>query len=73
MPADPCPICRRIVDPPTEESRKTSPFCSERCRQVDLMRWMNQRYAIASPVTDPDLLEELADQAEQAANEPPEE
>ena len=37
------------------------------------MRWMNQRYAIASPVTDPDLLEELADQAEQAANEPPEE
>ena len=40
----PCPECRR---PSTRESY---PFCSERCRNVDLSRWLNGTYAI--PVTE---------------------
>ena len=35
-----CPICGK---PATEASR---PFCSERCRQVDLNRWLSNSYAI---------------------------
>ena len=35
-----CPICRRLA---TEEF---SPFCSQRCADVDLGRWLNERYAI---------------------------
>lgn len=36
----PCPICGK---PATEASR---PFCSERCRDVDLNRWLSGSYAI---------------------------
>ncbi len=36
----PCPVCGR---PSRRESR---PFCSERCRQVDLGRWLSGGYAI---------------------------
>jgi endogenous inhibitor of DNA gyrase (YacG/DUF329 family) len=36
----PCPICGK---PATEASK---PFCSERCRDVDLNRWLSDSYAI---------------------------
>ncbi|MGK7867259.1 DNA gyrase inhibitor YacG [Falsiroseomonas sp. E2-1-a20] len=39
-----CPICRRAVTDPA------SRFCSERCAQVDLGRWLRGDYAI--PVED---------------------
>jgi endogenous inhibitor of DNA gyrase (YacG/DUF329 family) len=53
MPADPpipaapgtagakkCPICGK---PATEASK---PFCSERCRDVDLNRWLSGSYVV---------------------------
>jgi endogenous inhibitor of DNA gyrase (YacG/DUF329 family) len=39
-----CPICGRERDP------KYRPFCSRRCAEVDLGRWLTGRYAI--PVED---------------------
>jgi uncharacterized protein len=36
----PCPICGK---PAAEASR---PFCSERCRDVDLNHWLSGSYAI---------------------------
>ncbi|MDP4005595.1 DNA gyrase inhibitor YacG [Methylobacterium sp. NEAU K] len=39
-----CPICRR---PSTAEFR---PFCSQRCADVDLGRWLNERYAIPEDI-----------------------
>ncbi len=36
----PCPICGK---PALEASR---PFCSERCRDVNLNRWLSNSYAI---------------------------
>jgi endogenous inhibitor of DNA gyrase (YacG/DUF329 family) len=38
--AKPCPICGK----PSGEAAK--PFCSERCRDVDLNRWLSGSYAI---------------------------
>jgi uncharacterized protein len=38
--AKPCPICGK----PSIEASK--PFCSERCRDVDLNRWLSGSYAI---------------------------
>ena len=38
--AKPCPICGK----PAIEASK--PFCSERCRDVDLNRWLSNSYAI---------------------------
>jgi endogenous inhibitor of DNA gyrase (YacG/DUF329 family) len=44
-----CPICGK---PATAASR---PFCSERCRDVDLNRWLSNSYAIpAAPSDDED-------------------
>jgi len=36
----PCPICRK----PAEAG--SSPFCSKRCADVDLQRWLTGRYVI---------------------------
>lgn len=38
----PCPICRKPADPAYK------PFCSRRCTEVDLGRWLNESYAIAT-------------------------
>jgi len=42
----PCPICGK---PATEASR---PFCSERCRDVDLNRWLSNSYSIPAAKDD---------------------
>ena len=44
--AKPCPICGK---PAIEASR---PFCSERCRDVDLNRWLSNSYAIPAAKDD---------------------
>jgi hypothetical protein len=46
--AAPCPICRK---PSTQTYR---PFCSKRCADVDLARWLGGTYAIPAPPADPD-------------------
>jgi endogenous inhibitor of DNA gyrase (YacG/DUF329 family) len=42
----PCPICGK---PATEASK---PFCSERCRDVDLNRWLSGSYVIPAASSD---------------------
>jgi endogenous inhibitor of DNA gyrase (YacG/DUF329 family) len=42
----PCPICGKLA---VEASR---PFCSERCRDVDLNRWLSNSYAIPAAKDD---------------------
>ena len=42
----PCPICGK---PSVAESK---PFCSERCRDVDLNRWLSNSYSIPGKPTD---------------------
>jgi len=50
-----CPICRKEV--PLDSSNV--PFCSDRCRTIDLGKWASGDYKISSPILDPDLLEDL--------------
>jgi endogenous inhibitor of DNA gyrase (YacG/DUF329 family) len=38
--AKPCPICGKPA------AAGSKPFCSERCRDVDLNRWLSGSYAI---------------------------
>jgi endogenous inhibitor of DNA gyrase (YacG/DUF329 family) len=51
-----CPTCRNVVLIDNENF----PFCSDRCRMLDLGKWASGDYKISSPIQDPDLLEELA-------------
>ncbi|KQP28801.1 DNA gyrase inhibitor [Methylobacterium sp. Leaf102] len=39
-PEEACPICRKPAKP------EFRPFCSTRCADVDLGRWLTDRYAI---------------------------
>jgi endogenous inhibitor of DNA gyrase (YacG/DUF329 family) len=45
-PRRPCPECGR------PSARDTYPFCSQRCKAIDLNRWLSGAYAI--PVRDED-------------------
>lgn len=50
-----CPTCRAIVlrtDP-------DFPFCSERCRLIDLGKWASGRYVVSTPITDPQEYEDV--------------
>lgn len=51
-----CPICQKAVPVGPDGVAKFQPFCSERCRQVDLFRWFDGKYAIVEPLS-PELLE----------------
>jgi uncharacterized protein len=42
-----CPICQKAV-PGEGESR---PFCSPRCKDIDLGRWLDEEYRISRPMT----------------------
>ncbi len=47
--AKPCPICQ------SPSNRESFPFCSQRCKDVDLSRWLKGSYAIpAVEEDDPD-------------------
>lgn len=50
-----CPICKKPIDLSGEDF----PFCSGRCRLLDLGKWASGDYKISSPVLDPELLEEV--------------
>jgi hypothetical protein len=43
-----CPICKKPVTTPDPEF----PFCSERCRTIDLGKWASGQYVISSPIRD---------------------
>ncbi len=43
-----CPICKKAV----KKTAPDFPFCSERCRTIDLGKWASGSYVISSPVTD---------------------
>ena len=51
-----CPTCRTIVLPNSADF----PFCTDRCRRIDLGKWASGDYKISSPIHDPDMLEDLA-------------
>lgn len=42
MPQLTCPICRKQFDSTASEAL---PFCSKRCRQIDLGRWLGESYS----------------------------
>lgn len=46
-----CPICKKPV---AWEGNPDRPFCSERCRVIDLGNWSAEDYRVEVPLTDVD-------------------
>jgi uncharacterized protein len=43
-----CPCCKKAV----KNTDPDFPFCSERCRLIDLGKWASGQYVVSSPVSD---------------------
>ena len=55
-----CPICKKEVplDGPY------MPFCSERCKIIDLGNWASEKYVISTPIHPPAMPEKDEDEAD---------
>lgn len=53
-----CPICNKPTD------QKFRPFCSKRCADVDLAKWLGGDYAV--PSRDPEDIEKAIEATEDA-------
>jgi uncharacterized protein len=58
-----CPICGK---PRAEKHR---PFCSPRCADIDLHRWLGERYRVAANDTGDDGAEDGVDSAAEGEKE----
>jgi endogenous inhibitor of DNA gyrase (YacG/DUF329 family) len=57
LPKVKCPTCKKAGD---WFSRAYGPFCSHRCKLIDLGKWFNQENVISEPLR-PEHLEKYAD------------
>ena len=57
-----CPICKK----PTDAAIR--PFCSQRCADIDLGKWLTGSYTI--PSSDPDDIDAAIDAVEAEMNKP---
>lgn len=48
-----CPICKKHAD----HNEPYYPFCSKRCKTIDLGRWADESYKITRPIEQRDLEE----------------
>jgi endogenous inhibitor of DNA gyrase (YacG/DUF329 family) len=53
-----CPICKKPL-PPEATGASYRPFCSARCKTVDLGGWLSGAYRIGRPIAEEDLDEGL--------------
>ncbi|VAX40914.1 hypothetical protein MNBD_PLANCTO02-2267 [hydrothermal vent metagenome] len=60
-----CPICKKELSANTTMLSPLFPFCSKRCKQVDLLRWDNEEYAVVDPISPENMTEEMAEQFEE--------
>lgn len=49
-----CPICGADA---ARDGNAAYPFCSDRCRKIDMGRWFDERYTISRPIEQADLEE----------------
>jgi endogenous inhibitor of DNA gyrase (YacG/DUF329 family) len=61
-----CPICGSELD--VAEDFGPRPFCSFRCKKIDLGNWLAERYTLAEPSTEAVVADEPTDT--EAAVEP---
>ena len=43
-----CPICKK----PVAMDAPNMPFCSERCKLIDLGNWASEKYVIPEPISE---------------------
>lgn len=41
-----CPTCKELIGKPERDRTLVMPFCSERCKLIDLGAWVNEKYVV---------------------------
>ncbi|MBN4058895.1 DNA gyrase inhibitor YacG [bacterium AH-315-J04] len=59
MPTFDCPTCQKLITVAKREDAPYRPFCCERCKQVDLGKWLDGTYCISEPLIADELPEEV--------------
>lgn len=57
-----CPICEKVLPATAVTESDFFPFCGERCRNVDLLRWDMGKYSVVDPMTPDDLVQNFEDE-----------
>ena len=57
-----CPLCKAAMPATSATDSEFFPFCGERCRNVDLFRWGEGKYAIVEPLSPDQLAEHFEDE-----------
>ena len=55
-----CPTCRKETE---WENNRHRPFCSDRCRSIDLGKWVEERYRISHQDSEANLFEDDEDES----------
>ena len=63
MPTFECPTCRKTFSVEQKEDARYRPFCCERCKLIDLGRWLDGTYSISEPVSPDELFDNLEEHA----------
>jgi endogenous inhibitor of DNA gyrase (YacG/DUF329 family) len=45
-----CPICHKVLQDVPEDF-PSRPFCSQRCKTIDLGNWLGEAYRISRPIS----------------------
>lgn len=64
-----CPTCKRKVAI-RAEANPYKPFCSERCRLVDLGAWLDGAHRISAPISEGDMDEGMSGPARDGEDTP---
>ncbi len=63
MPTYECPTCSKTITVSNKEDAPFRPFCTKRCKLIDLGRWLDGTYVVNEPDKPGDL--EQAEQDEE--------
>jgi endogenous inhibitor of DNA gyrase (YacG/DUF329 family) len=63
-----CPTCLKQFD--SAASSKFVPFCSERCQQIDLGRWLGEKFSVPAQRIDEDDEDDLGEPGANGHEEP---
>lgn len=60
-----CPTCGKAFRFRTIADWPSYPFCTDRCKTIDLGAWLSEEYKVVEPIrVDPEALEQLVDESE---------
>jgi len=64
-----CPTCDKPVPKAPPDRPESFPFCSERCKLIDLGKWFNEEYRVSTPIESPEQVAELLEEEQQPDDE----